>query len=148
MEAAVSEARKAIYMECGREMPDWGTPVLFLRAKDGQLFDVTEPASTPAAPEIPPPPPPMKPPVAKDFVGREAELAYFGRMVAESNLAIVAGMPGVGKTAVAAQVAMMAGSPQRTFWHGFHSGEGVDVLIWKIAGFLACYGQGAPGQRL
>ncbi len=86
LEAAVSEARKAIYMECGPDMPDWGTPVLFLRAKDGQLFDVAEPASTPAAPEIPPPPPPMKPPVAKDFVGREAELAYFGQRLQAEGL--------------------------------------------------------------
>ena len=148
LEAAVSEARKAIYMEWGPDMPDWGTPVLFLRAKDGQLFNVAEPAAPPPALQIPPPPPPMTPPVAEGFVGRDAELAYFSAKLAESNLAVVAGMPGVGKTAVAAQLAVNAGQPDKTFWHSFRSGEGVDVLIWKMAAFLAFNGQHAPWQML
>lgn len=37
-DAALAEARKAICDE--GLVPEWGTPVLYLRAKDGQLFDV------------------------------------------------------------------------------------------------------------
>jgi hypothetical protein len=35
LEAAVSEARKLLYK---REQPEWATPVLFLRSKEGMLF--------------------------------------------------------------------------------------------------------------
>jgi formylglycine-generating enzyme required for sulfatase activity len=35
VDAAVSEARNALYIDYGKE---WGTPVLFLRSRDGQLF--------------------------------------------------------------------------------------------------------------
>jgi hypothetical protein len=38
VDAAVSEARKAIFTQ-GNEV-EWGTPVLFMRAPDGQIFDV------------------------------------------------------------------------------------------------------------
>jgi CHAT domain-containing protein len=38
VDAAVAEARKGLYQELGAEQPDWGTPVLFLRAASGQLF--------------------------------------------------------------------------------------------------------------
>ncbi len=39
IEAAVSEARKAISVAVSNTV-EWGTPVLYLRAKDGHLFDV------------------------------------------------------------------------------------------------------------
>jgi tetratricopeptide (TPR) repeat protein len=39
-DAALAEARKAICDE--GLVPEWGTPVLYLRAKDGKLFDVKE----------------------------------------------------------------------------------------------------------
>jgi len=40
VDAAVAEARKGIFLEVGADAQDWGIPVLFLRAQDGQLFDV------------------------------------------------------------------------------------------------------------
>jgi hypothetical protein len=46
IEAAVAEARKGLYQELGAEQPDWGTPVLFLRAESGQLFQAKLEAST------------------------------------------------------------------------------------------------------
>jgi CHAT domain len=51
VDAAVGEARKAVYTVSPLE---WATPVLYLRAADGQLFDITQ--------ETPPPPPPATPP--------------------------------------------------------------------------------------
>jgi CHAT domain-containing protein len=53
IDAAVTEARKAIFAG-GREI-EWATPVLYLRAPDGRIFDVA-PAATTAKPDPPPPP--------------------------------------------------------------------------------------------
>ena len=53
IDAAVTEARKAIFAG-GREI-EWATPVLYLRAPDGRIFDVAPAA--PAAPTARPDPP-------------------------------------------------------------------------------------------
>ena len=42
IDAAVTEARKAIFAT-GREV-EWATPVLYLRAPDGRIFDIDRPA--------------------------------------------------------------------------------------------------------
>ena len=39
LDAAMAEARKGIFLEVGGDTPDWGIPVLFLRAGDGQLLE-------------------------------------------------------------------------------------------------------------
>jgi hypothetical protein len=46
IDAAVTEARKAIFA-MGREV-EWATPVLYLRAPDGRIFDVDRSAAVPA----------------------------------------------------------------------------------------------------
>jgi CHAT domain/zinc-ribbon domain len=63
VDAAVSQARQAIYAENELE---WGTPVLYMRAADGQLFSVDTSerpalkpkAAAPAAERVPAAPPP------------------------------------------------------------------------------------------
>jgi CHAT domain-containing protein len=56
VDAAVSEARKAVFTEVNEI--EWATPVLFLRAADGHLFDFTAaPAIAPAKPSVPTPKP-------------------------------------------------------------------------------------------
>jgi Flp pilus assembly protein TadD len=50
VDAAVAEARKAIYAVSPLE---WATPVLHLRADNAHLFDITQPALTPARPPKP-----------------------------------------------------------------------------------------------
>jgi formylglycine-generating enzyme required for sulfatase activity len=40
VDAAIAEARKGIYLDGRGQASDWGIPVLFLRARDGQLFDL------------------------------------------------------------------------------------------------------------
>lgn len=92
--------------------------------------------------EIPPPPEPPRPPEVQHFVGREAELGYFAAKLATYHLAVITGMPGMGKTALAARLAGRVASPFRTFWHAFHAGEGFQSIVWKLAGFLAWHGQG------
>lgn len=98
--------------------------------------------------EVKPPPEPAIPPVTSDFVGRQAELAYFAEQLAAKHQIIISGMPGVGKTALAAALATQVSQPVKIFWHTFHTGEGVHALIWKLAGFLAWRGQSDPWTML
>lgn len=51
VDAALTEARKAIKTH-GNDL-EWGTPVLYMRAPNGQIFDVTNLPLKPAAPEKP-----------------------------------------------------------------------------------------------
>jgi hypothetical protein len=53
IDAALTEARKSIFA-AGREV-EWGTPVLYLRAPDGRIFDI-ETSAAPARPAFPPSP--------------------------------------------------------------------------------------------
>ena len=52
IDAAVTEARKAIFAG-GREI-EWATPVLYLRAPDGRIFDVAPAGKTRRASHVPP----------------------------------------------------------------------------------------------
>jgi tetratricopeptide (TPR) repeat protein len=134
IDRAMAAARASVL-----DRPDWWMPVLFLRVQNGMLWS--------AAPEalslldVPPPPQPECPPEVIDFVGRAAELAAFGERLATEHAAEITGMPGVGKTALAAMMARQTAKPEQIFWHSFRSGEGVDALIWALAGFLASNGQ-------
>lgn len=140
VDAAISEARRGIFVEGGGQSSDWGTPVLFLRAKDGLLFQVEAPAAQ--ALEIPPPPEPARPPELLGFVGREAELSEFAETLLATHVAVIAGMAGVGKTALATKlIEWVANDRDRVFWHSFHEGEGIDAILWRLAGFLAWHGR-------
>lgn len=92
-------------------------------------------------PDVPRPPPPAAIPEILLFVGRESELTYFQTMLDRSGLAVISGMAGMGKTTLAAVMARRLAAPERTFWHVFHEGEGVESVIWRLAGFLAFRGQ-------
>ncbi len=61
VDAAISEARKAILAQ-GNDI-EWGTPVLYMRAADGVLFDLSAPAVL-VPPVAVPPPEPAPPPAA------------------------------------------------------------------------------------
>jgi hypothetical protein len=64
VDQAVTSGRKAMLSDFPRE---WATPVLFLRAPDGRIFDRIERRRQAVAP---PPPPPAPPPAADDAVPR------------------------------------------------------------------------------
>src|SRR5690606_11933368 len=34
-----------------------------------------------------------------------------------------------------------ANDRDRVFWHSFHEGEGIDAILWRLAGFLAWHGR-------
>lgn len=102
VDAALAQARKGIYIQ-GNYL-EWGTPVLFLRAPDGQLFTVA------GAEKLSP----LLPDVECPYRGLEvfeAEHAplYFGRenmiqrllaKVAETNFIAVVGPSGSGKSSL------------------------------------------------
>lgn len=92
-------------------------------------------------PDIPRPPAPSPVPEVPLFVGREEDLGYFQAMLERSGLAVISGMAGMGKTTVAAMMARQNARPEQTFWHVFHEGEGIESVIWRLAGFLAWRGQ-------
>ncbi|MFN8467931.1 MAG: hypothetical protein U0X20_20390 [Caldilineaceae bacterium] len=93
---------------------------------------------TQAAPiEIQPPPAPTPPPVPAGFAGRERELELYSEKVRTTGQIVITGMPGVGKTALAAKVALNVASASKIFWHTFRPGEAVDLLLWELAGFAA-----------
>jgi hypothetical protein len=48
VDTAASEARRAIYIDCGVERRDWGIPVLFMRAPDGVILKLAEPSPSAA----------------------------------------------------------------------------------------------------
>ncbi len=91
--------------------------------------------------EIPPPPRPELPPETTNFVGRSQELSYYAEMLATRHLAVISGMVGVGKTTLAAVLARQCSDEDHIFWHTFHALESIEVVIWKLAGFLAWHGQ-------
>jgi tetratricopeptide (TPR) repeat protein len=107
--------------------------------------------SAPAA-ELPPLVELERMPDTRGFVGRVAEMAYFADRVRKGHAAIIAGMPGVGKTWLAAVVAREVVGDDRILWHRFHEGyrgvEGVETIIWRLAVFLAQHGQDNLRQRL
>jgi tetratricopeptide (TPR) repeat protein len=94
----------------------------------------------PQLPEIPPPEP-THPPEIIGFVGRRNELAFYKQKLDSTHLAVISGMAGVGKTALAANLALQYAQLDHIFWHAFHEGEGIEVVIWKLAGFLAWNGR-------
>jgi hypothetical protein len=70
IDAAVTEARKAIFAG-GREI-EWATPVLYLRAPDGRIFDVAPGVKTATA-DTPPPSGSVKAAVAAEPAASVAE---------------------------------------------------------------------------
>jgi ATP/maltotriose-dependent transcriptional regulator MalT len=140
IDTAVAEARKGIFQETSTHSAEWGAPVLFMRARDGRIFDLVQGVKS-DKPEIPPPPEPARPPAVPGFVGRQTELDFYGAQLRRQRVAIIAGMAGVGKTSLAAVLASQLYPPDQIFWHSFRPNEGLDVLIWKAAGFLAWRGK-------
>jgi CHAT domain-containing protein len=72
VDAALSEARKVIFSS-GNEI-EWGTPVLYLRASDGQIFNIVRPAHAPQEEKFSQPRPAIPEPV-KPHVKAEREPA-------------------------------------------------------------------------
>jgi tetratricopeptide (TPR) repeat protein len=173
IDRALAVARGAV-----RQRSDWWMPVLFSRLRDNHIFpsnsqdkttltspgpminisgnvvgDVNIELSGPIVIDatdlpIPAPPTPEPLPDIADFVGRQQELSKFKEQLHSAHLAVICGMAGVGKTKLAAVLAQQTAPSQNIFWHTFHQGEGVESIIWQLAGFLARHGQDDLWQLL
>lgn len=89
-------------------------------------------------------PPAFKPdalPNTPQFVGRADELRDLQQRLERDHLLALTGLPGVGKTALAANLAWRAGPPERVFWHRLAPGEGAERLLRTLSAFLAYYGE-------
>lgn len=152
IEAAITEARKALFMDLGGDGQDWGTPVLFLRADEGLLVQKAKTGKRVL--QMPPPPEPRHPPDVSHFVGREKELAYYSEQLHQIGFALICGMPGVGKSLLAAKLISQrygsADAPpdwhqimktKKVFWHTFHADEGFAAIIWELGAFMAWHGE-------
>ncbi len=167
LEAAVSEGRRGIYLEADDRAdwgipvlflrsPDG---MLFTDTTNLGAADVRSTAATPASQAgttgvsgdvhitsaaslhlqepVAPPPAPLPLPSVEGFVGRVRELAVYAEALRTTGHAVITGMPGVGKTALAAKLALSVAAPDKIFWHTFHAHEGLDTLLWELAGFVA-----------
>ncbi|MFN8492740.1 MAG: AAA family ATPase [Caldilineaceae bacterium] len=85
---------------------------------------------------------------ATPFIGRQAELTYDQQLLARGGVAVISGMPGVGKSALALTLAQQAAARDAIFWHACQPEEGVDAVIWRLAAFLAERGQPVLWQLL
>ncbi|HEU4324705.1 MAG TPA: CHAT domain-containing protein [Roseiflexaceae bacterium] len=130
-----------------RDRPDSWVPALFLRLTNGRLWEEEQPAAVVVAAELAAqaavilPPPAIYVPEAASFLGRAEELRAMQQRLDQSGLLMITGMPGVGKTMLAATLARRVAPPDRIFWHSFTAGENLDALIWLLAGMLARHGQ-------
>ena len=133
VDTATSEARRAIYMDCGVERRDWGIPVLFMRAPDGVILKLPKPLSRPFRLE--------SIPRSGKFIGRKRELDEYGAKFDSQSILVIGGTAGVGKTMLGAQMAIQ--QPQRrAFWHTFHRSlnDNLESVIWALGGFLTASG--------
>jgi tetratricopeptide (TPR) repeat protein len=97
---------------------------------------------------IPDPPPSALPPRTTGFVGREEELSKYQEQLSSVHVAVISGIAGVGKSTLAAVLAQQNARPEKIFWHTFRPGEGIETVIWQVAGFLAHHNQDDLWQLL
>ncbi len=130
VDAAISEARRGIYIDCGAERRDWGIPVLFMRSPDGVILKLTKPIARPLRLE--------SIPGSGNFIGRKRELSEYRNRLDSQSMVVIGGTAGVGKTMLGAQIATHQ-SQRNIFWHTFHRGlnDNLESVIWALGGFLA-----------
>jgi len=130
VDAAISEARRGIYIDCGVERRDWGIPVLFMRSPDGVILKLTKPIARPLRLE--------SIPGSGNFIGRKRELNEYRSRLDSQSIVVIGGTAGVGKTMLGAQIVTQQ-SQRKVFWHTFHRGlnDNLESVIWALGGFLA-----------
>jgi len=75
------------------------------------------------------------------LIGRHQLLLTLQQQLETSHFILISGMPGIGKTALAAALLATVQRPkQQIFWHTCHQGEGIGDLIWRLVNFFAWHG--------
>jgi hypothetical protein len=85
---------------------------------------VMEPPKLPSLPEIP------------NFVGRSTELKRYRDLLNRDGFVVIAGSPGVGKSALATRLCQQVAAAEQTFALQCTALDGVDDVIKKLAGWL------------
>ncbi len=80
----------------------------------------------------------MHVPTAEGFVGRATETQALG---GPEPVVVLQGLPGVGKTALAAHYARENAGDRRVFWHSFRGVESLAWLAGRVGAFLAQNGE-------
>lgn len=122
---------KLLHQAFGETIP---LALLPLVRREAQLARLTAPQPDPL-------------PNVRGFVGRESELARFTAQLERENLAVITGMPGMGKTSLAAVLAQRV-APGKVFWRRLCSDDDADTLLWLLAAFLQHQGQGKLWETL
>lgn len=97
---------------------------------------------------VPTPPAPTPLPQTHGFVSRMDEIATITQLLLTHQVVAIAGMPGVGKTALAAHLCATCAGSAPIFWHRFRAAESADLLLWSLAGWLAHRGRAGVWQQL
>lgn len=125
IDACVTEGRKAIMGVAGLDSADWGIPLVYTRAIDGRLFDLSPaPADEPVRPPTPAPPvPPVPvepasatppeqrthnlPAMTTALIGRNQDVEAAQALIEmpDVRLLTLTGAGGTGKTRLAIQIA-------------------------------------------
>lgn len=136
-DAAVSEARKAVSFAVA-DTVEWGTPVLFMRASDGRIFDIARaPQQATSAPTLPP--------TAAPAATSVPEVVQVGAPAAESLAQIVPQLATAGGTPVRAPQPVasvpqpaapaprpVAPAPPRWLWPAIGGVIGLIVIVAAV----------------
>ena len=87
---------------------------------------------------------PASPPNVDRLVDRTEKLAAYSGQLIEKHLAVIVGMPGIGKTSLASMLVQQTAQPKLLFWHTFRDDRDATNLMWKLAGFLYRAGEEWP----
>ena len=79
--------------------------------------------------------------VPAHFVGRASELETLRKWLVERRIIVILGIPGIGKTALAARLVSEARAGRPVFWYRFHEWDTPRNLLAPLAEFLAQQGR-------
>lgn len=80
-------------------------------------------------------------PAPARFVGRTKELEILRKWLDEGRMVVILGIPGIGKTALAARVVSDARGGRPVFWYRFHEWDTPRNLLGPMADFFAQQGR-------
>jgi Tol biopolymer transport system component len=142
IDAALAEARKAVFTRVNAV--EWATPVLYMRAPDGRIFDVQPSAATPAVelvspepePQPQPEPQPEPQPKPKPPRGEEIVVPLWRRA------AIPAGVAAAVLIVAIVLVSVLPGKGPKVGTSGTpttpgQTGQGGEVTVPQVSGLLA-----------
>ncbi len=135
---------KRFLITAGHANPEKFLATLIFGANPAQPAAVAQTVVTAAPePEAPfwPLVPPEQPPEVARLVGRQKTLLQLKGQLVTAQLVVITGMPGVGKTALAAALLQWLQWPtEKLFWYPFRGREGINDIVWRLADFLAWHG--------